>query len=120
MTDAQSAIIDIKEALAEYGSAITLISVTQTGYNPATGGTETTASTSTKAIIKQYASTELSARVADNVALNSYQLSAMFYFDGVVDIGDRITFRGETMNIIYVMPLYLQDTVIKYEVLLKS
>ena len=120
MTDAQSAIVDIQEALVEHGSAITLITVAQTGYDPATGATETTVSTATKAIIKQYASSEVSQRIIGNTDLSSYQLSALFYFNGTVDVGDRITFRGETMNIIYVFPLYLQDIIVKYEVLLKS
>lgn len=120
MTDAQSAIIDIQEALAEYGSVITFKSVTQGVYSPLTGNAETTTDTITKAIIKRYASKELSEVVKDNVAVNSYELSAMFYHSGEVKVNDKIVLNGATYNIIYVSPLYLQDVIIKYEVLIKK
>lgn len=116
MTDARSAIIDIQEALAEYGSAITFKSVTQGVYSPLTGNVETTTDTVTKAIIKRFASKELS----EIVAVNSYELAAMFYHSGEVKVKDKIVLGGATYNIIHVSPLYLQDIIVKYEVLIKK
>lgn len=120
MTDAQSAIIDVQEALAEYGSAITFKSITQGVYSPLTGNTETSTDTATKALIKRFASKELSEIVKDNIAVNSYELSAMFYHSGTVKLNDKIVLSGVTYNIIYVSPLYLQDIIVKYEVLIKQ
>ena len=120
MTDTQSAVIDIQAALAEYGSSITFNKVTTGTYNPASGGTQTTVATPTKAFITKYASTELTAIIANDVTLNAFSLVAAFYYNGVVTKGDTITFRGETFAISYVYPTYLQDQVIKYEVLLQA
>ncbi len=119
MTDAQSAIIDIQEALAEYGSVITFKSITQGAYDPLTGNTETSTDTITNAIINRFASRELSEIVKDNTTVNTYELAAMFYHASTVKVNDKIVLNGATYNIIHVSPLYLQDVIIKYEVLIK-
>lgn len=120
MSDAQSAIVDIQEALAEYGSTVTFRSVTQGVYTPLTGNAETNTDTVTKAFIKQFATKELSDSIKDNVAVNSYELAAMFYITGTVKLNDKIIIGGVVYNIIYISPLYFQDIIVKYEVLIKK
>lgn len=116
MNDAQSAIIDIQDALAEYGSNVTLNQITVGAYNPSTGETtNTTVSTALKAIIKKIASEDVLREYKE-----AYTYSLMLYHTSAIERLDTITIAGITYQVVFVSPMILQDIPIKYEVLVKS
>ena len=113
MNDAQSAILDIKSALDEFGSSIIFRKVTQGVYNPLTGLTDTYSDESLKAFINKNAS-----EATQRAFSNDYERSITFYTESIPTKQDKIVFNNEEYKILYVSPTILQDTILKYEVLI--
>ena len=111
MSEATDAIIDIQEALEEYGSDIVLKSVTTEGtYNPATGETtDTVVTTNLKAIIKDFAGEEL---INDSIGVKD--LKFMIYFASEIKYTDTITFDSKVYKILNIDKTILQNTNLLY------
>lgn len=124
MTDAQSAVIDIQDALSEFGSVITLHKVVFGTYDPATGvAAETITTTNIKAIVTKWASEHVANAFKMQSEIegttSSYELALMLYHTEPIEKGWRVVFRGDTYEVIFVMPSILQDTIYKYDILVK-
>ena len=110
--DALDAIVDINEALSEYGNSMTLNVITVGVYNPDTGETTNTTSSSNlkcldiPATIKQI----------DNTNIFSGDIFFKFYYNGVINSSSTITYNSKTYRIVYINPITLQDTLILYTV----
>jgi hypothetical protein len=121
MNDAQSAIIDIKDALAEYGSDVTLNTITVGAYNPITDTTtSTTVSTPMKALIKHSATAKTAESFRLQNPTSSYDYALMLYSTIEPEINDTVTIGSGVFNIVFVDKLILQNTIIKFEVLVKK
>lgn len=121
MNDAQSAIVDIQDALTEYGTDITLNTITIGAYNPITDTTtSTTVSTAMKALIKNSATQHTAEVFKLQNPTSSYDYSLIFYSTIEPEINDTVTISGKTFKIVFVDKMILQNIIIKYEVLVKS
>ena len=110
MSEATDAIIDIQEALEEYGSDIVLKSVTEGAYNPVTGETtDTVVTTNLKAIIKDFAGEEL---INDSIGVKD--LKFMIYFASEIKYTDTITFDSKVYKILNIDKTILQNTNLLY------
>ena len=122
MTEAQSAIIDIQDALAEYGSTITFKKASQGTYNPNSGAVDTYEDVELKAIVRREATERVVNAFQDLSKIEnseaSYDIALMFYHTEKPTKKDRISFNGDIYKIKYVSSTILQDAVIKYEVLI--
>jgi len=124
MSEATSALKDIKQALEDYGTSITLRFVIQGEYDPLTGQTETSTDIDLKAIIKNNKTEK------DNNALqykgriegvvNSEVLELMLYSDVEPTKKDKIVFNNVEYDITKVTKSILQGTVLKYEILARK
>ena len=112
MTDAELAIIDLKEAILEYGSTITLNIITEGAYNPVTGDTDDTITPHPmKALPKNYTSKEL-----ESPDIYVKDIKFMLYFDGEIDYTDNLIFNGNTYNFLNIDKMILQDETLVYKI----
>lgn len=110
MTDAQTAIADIQEALEEYGTNISLKKVTAGAYNPLTGDTaDTVVSTSMKAFINTSISSERLKLVGN------YDAVFTFYTSEAVDESYKISYESKDYQILHISRKVLQNTSMLYE-----
>jgi Mg/Co/Ni transporter MgtE len=111
MTDAQEAVIDIVEALTEYGSGISINVITEGVYDPTTGlKSKTTVSTNTKGLPRNYNSAELS----DKIFVTDMEFR--LYFSGTIAYKDTITYQSKTYTIMNIYKKVLQNTLIMYTI----
>ena len=121
MTDAELAVVDIAEAYEEYGSNIILIKSTNEIRDrrgilitPAT-----VLNIPKKAMIGTFATDKLLKKLTSD-QLKSYSLSVRFQTtEDLNDIDYKIKFLNSTYNIFLIDKKILQNTILKYEVLLK-
>lgn len=121
MTDAELAVVDIAEAYEEYGSNIILIKSTNEIRDrrgilitPAT-----VLNIPKKAMIGTFATDKLLKKLTSD-QLKSYSLSVRFQTtEDINDIDYKIKFLNSTYNIFLIDKKILQNTTLKYEVLLK-
>ena len=121
MTDAELAVVDIAEAYEEYGSNIILIKSTNEIRDrrgilitPAT-----VLNIPKKAMIGTFATDKLLKKLTSD-QLKSYSLSVRFQTtEDLNDIDYKIKFQNSTYNIFLIDKKILQNTILKYEVLLK-
>ncbi len=112
MSDATDAVIDIIEAIDEYGSAITLNSITTGVYDTTTGLTaDTVVPHVMKALPKDYTSKEL-----DNKDIHINDIKFVLYFDGPIGYDDKIIFNSVTYNLLNIDKKILQDVNIVYTI----
>ena len=119
MSDALDAIVDIKEAMNEYGSTVILQTVTEGGYDFDIGmNTTTTININKKALI----STLASRRMNENLLQSnqSYDLAIKLYHDGEIKKTDNILVDTDTYEIVSIVKKVLQDEVLLYELALKK
>jgi len=118
MSDATEAIVDITEAIEEYGSDIKIGVETETlPYDPYVGHIYTTAWTDTKALIKKTASTDLSSKLTPD-QLNSYEKAIKVYSATEITKQHKIQIRSEDYNITVIDVKELQNTILLYELLI--
>ena len=121
MNDALNAIKDIKKAIIDYGSDITLNKIVGGTYNPQTGTTSgTTTSYPMKAIVKRNATVSLERSIANNVTVNTYELSILLYHTEEPKKDWKVIYKGNTYTILYVSPTVLQNSNLIYELLIKK
>ena len=105
MSDATDAILDIQEALEEYGSSIVFNSIVLGPYDPVLGeAPKIITPHPTKALISDYTSKEL-----ENNDININDVKFRFYYNGIIDYSDNIIFGGKTYNLMNVDKKILQD-----------
>ena len=114
MSEATEAILDIVEALNEYGTSISLRSVSENSYDPYTGASTTEVDTGLKAFI----SLEASRVVSQQFAKHTYDLALKTFHTEKITKADKIVYDGEVYNIVYVSSKVLQDTTLLYELLI--
>lgn len=114
--EALDAIVDIKEAIAEYGSSIKIATESETGYDPYSGATYTTTYTDTKGLVGRTASSDLQIKIRSDL-IGSYEMSIVLYIDSEITKDNNIVFKEEEYDIKYIDKKFLQDTLIKYELL---
>lgn len=119
--DALNAIVDIKEAIAEYGSSIKIL--TQTAGEWDSYGNivipEGTSEVITKALIGSSATDKLLTKLSGDI-LNSYSLSMRLYSSTEITKANTISFRGDEYEIVFIDEMILQDTTLIYEILVKK
>lgn len=108
--DALDAIVDIKEAITEYGSDILLVTLTEGAYDPYRGATTIREEVITKALITNTTSNESLAKAVD-----TYELSIKVYSDVEITEDNLINFRGNDYKI---MPKGLDSKILQNETLL--
>lgn len=114
MSEATDAILDIKEALQEFGTDIVFQKTTAGSYSP-TGTTTTKVEYPTKALVsKESIRRTLTSFVGD------YEFSFVLYLNFIPTKGDKIKYKNEIYNIVYVAPSTLQNVDMKYEILGKK
>lgn len=112
MSDATDAILDIIEAIDEYGSSITFNKVTVGVYDPVTGdNTNTTVSTAMKALPSSYSESELQ---HDNIHIKDKRFR--LYYNGTIEYTDTIVFKGDTYSIQAIDAKVFQDETIIYTI----
>lgn len=114
MSEATDAILDIKEALQEFGTDIVFQKITAGAYSP-TGTTTTKVETNTKALIKKQATKE-----TQRAFLGDYEIAFMLYLNFIPTKADKIKYKNEVYNIVYVATSTLQNADMKYEILGKK
>lgn len=119
MLDVDYAIDDIVEALDEYGSAVTLRNIVSGAYDPLTGSSTTTTDYPTKAFINKLASESIQGQIRLNEAYSGYEMSITLYSSHAIDSTWRVLFNSVEYKIILVVPYTLQNTIFKYEILVK-
>lgn len=112
MSDATDAIVDIVEAITEYGSSCTLRIVAKGLYNTTTGETSNVnTDVPTKCLIMNYDNKEL-----ESPDIHVDDLKFFIYYDGDVSIKDKIIFSGKTYNFMKVDKKILQDVNLLYTI----
>ena len=112
MSDATEAIIEIKEAILEYGSTITLNIVTEGAYNPVTGESDDIITPhSMKSLPKNYTSKEL-----ESPDIYVKDIKFLLYFDGEIDYNDNLIFNGKTYTFLNIDKKFLQDENLIYTI----
>ena len=124
-TDALSAIKDIKEALAEYGSSIEIETPSETSltdYDPLNPQPELPPVITTgKGIISSEATPNVGNAYLNSEENASYQLAIKTYLEGKeVTKNDKLVFNGSLYEIVYVANKILQDTLILQEILVRK
>lgn len=114
MSDATDAIEDIVEAINEYGTSISLRSVSEDSYDPYTGSTVT----NTDVELKAFVSLEASRVLSQQFAKHTYDLALKTYHTTKITKADEIIYDGQTYKILYVSSKILQGTAIIYELLI--
>ena len=122
MSEATETIVDIQEALSEYGSTIAIkksVNEVRDAYGvvttPAIPTTE-----NTKAFIGRYATNQLLSKLTDDQK-QSYELSLRFYTTSVLNKEDyTISFKSSDYNIVIIDSKIFQDETLLYEVLVKK
>lgn len=114
MSEAAEAIGDIVEALNEYGTSITLRTISEDSYDPYTG----TATTEVDTDLKAFISLEASRVVSQQFAKNTYDLALKTFHTEKITKSNKIVYNGEVYNITYVSSKVLQDTTLLYELLI--
>ena len=115
MSDVTDAIKDIKEAIAEYGSNISIITLIEGAYDPYQGATETRVETNTKALVGSTSTNEILNNIID-----SYELSIRLYSAVEIKKDNLINFRGNDYKILYVDTKVLQNETLLYELLVQK
>jgi len=115
MSDATDAIKDIKEAIAEYGSDIKIVTLTEGDYDPYTGATITRTEVPTKALISGTSTNEIL-----NKAVDTFDLSIKMYDSTEITKDNLINFRGDDYEILFVDTKVLQNETLLYELLVKK
>ena len=120
MSEATDAILDIKEALQEFGTDIIFQKITPGTYSPA-GTTTTKVETNTKALIKKQASQRVENAFAylskiEGVS-SSYEVVFTIYLPFEPTKKDKIVYKGLAYTILYVDSTVLQNETLKYEIL---
>ena len=112
MSDATDAIFDIKEAILEYGSTITLNIITEGAYNTVTGDTDDIITPhSMKSLPKNYTSKEL-----ESPDIYVKDMKFMLYFDGEINYSDNLVFNGKTYTFLNIDKKFLQDENLIYTI----
>ena len=112
MSDATDAIFDIKEAILEYGSTITLNIITEGAYNTVTGDTDDIITPhSMKSLPKNYTSKEL-----ESPDIYVKDIKFLLYFDGEIDYSDNLIFNGQTYKMLNIDKKFLQDENLIYTI----
>jgi hypothetical protein len=122
MSEATETIVDIQEALAEYGSSIIIkksVNEVRDAY-----GVVTTAATSTtentKAFIKRYATNNIFMKLYQDF-INSYDLSIRLYTSQIINKEEyTISYQSQIYNIVDIEKKILQDEIIYYDLLVKK
>jgi hypothetical protein len=122
MSEATETIVDIQEALAEYGSSIIIkksVNEVRDAY-----GAVTTAATSTtentKAFIKRYATNNIFMKLYQDF-INSYDLSIRLYTSQIINKEEyTISYQSQIYNIVDIEKKILQDEIIYYDLLVKK
>lgn len=112
MNDAQKAIADIEKAVNVYGSNAKLIKKTKTGYLPASGQGYSEEEVEIKCFFKNSKSANVN-------FIGDYERVLVFYTDRGVTKEDEIEINNVRYKIVHIEEAVLQDTTIKYEVLIK-
>jgi len=120
MQEALDAIEDIKEALNEYGSDMVLNVIEKGEYNPTSGASKTVTPVNIKSIINKQPSSFAQAKADEDNKLKAYEFSITTYTDQDIDKDDNIEFNGSKYDILIIIPSILQNTIIKYEILIKK
>jgi len=120
MQEALDAIADIKEALQDVGSDITFNQIEKGAYDVATGSAKTVTPVLLKAFVNSKPSTFAQAKANDDDILKDYQFSITTYTELDIDKNDTILFNGNEYEILLIVPSFLQNIAIKYEILIKK
>lgn len=115
--DAIDAVNDIIEAINEYGSSITIQTITpevSDSYGIVTTP-EIIVNEVTKALPRQEASANFSEGLLKSIG--SFELSLTLYTVTTLTKAHKIAYNSNTYNIVYISDKVLQDTRIIYEVL---
>lgn len=117
--DAKEAIEDISEAIEEYGSYVTIRSVTkdQSTYdprNPSSGIVNV--DTPTKALISTEASKDLKTSMPKEL-IGTYQIAMRLQSTEVITKAHKILYDGKVYEVLYPSKKVLQNEVLLYEIL---
>ena len=121
--DALEAIVDIKEAIAEYGSTITIKGNSTDAVYDSYGNITTPAVQDPDEITKGIVKTEATVSVADAFSktnLGNYELAIKIYSPNIITKANSLVYKGNTYEIIFVSLKTLQDTNILYELLVRK
>ena len=122
MSDAQEAILDIAEALEEYGSNIVIRTITKgdlSTYDPRNPtSNETITDVDSKGLIYSTATKDLAMTMPKEL-LNNYEISIVLQSDTPITKANIIIFQSVEREIVFVSKKILQDLVLSYEVLVK-
>lgn len=110
MNDATLAIQDIQDALAEYGSSVTLQLITRGAYDTTTGETaDVVVNTPLKALPQNYDTRDI-----DGVKILATDIRFLLYYDGEIGDEDKIVFNSVTYNLLKIDKKILQDANLLY------
>ncbi len=112
MSDATDAVLDVIEAIDEYGSSITLNSIIPGVYDTTTGETADTVTPHVmKALPKDYKGKEL-----DALDVHVNDIKFMLYHSGAIGYHDKIVYNSVTYNLLNIDKKILQDINIVYTI----
>jgi len=112
MSDATDAIVDIQEAVLEYGSSITLNTIVKGAYDPVEGeATDIVTPHSMKSLINDYTTKEL-----ENNNIRTTDIKFRFYYAGSIGYDDQIVFDGKTYTLENIDKKILQDENLIYTI----
>ena len=105
---------EVAKTLRKQGTSVTYRTITQGVYSPLTGSAETVVDTTINAHISRNA-TKATARTF----LEDYERSLTVQISTEPSKKDNIVFDGDVYNIVYISPIIIDGTTIKYELLIK-
>ena len=120
MSEATDALIDIKEAIEEFGSTIRISTETETGYDPFEGATFTTTFEDTKGFTNTEATPKVFESFSAMTSNSAYDLSVLTFSDTPITKDNKIVFRGNSYEILFVSETILQDLTLLYELLVRK
>lgn len=120
MSEATDAILDIIDGQNEFGSSIKITSEVETGYDPYTGATYATTFADTKAFIKTEATPKVYDSFVNESTNSAYDMSIKLYFDTTITKDNKVVFKGNSYEIVFISETILQDTTILYELLVRK
>mgnify|MGYP000247643037 CR=1 FL=1 len=111
----------LKKAIEKYGSVIKIQTITEGVYDPRNpeAGTTTTEVT-TKALISSEASKKVAEGFKGTTSSSAYEMAMKLYNDTTITKDNKISFRGNVYDVLYVSESILQDTTYLYEILVKK
>ena len=120
MSEATEAILDIQEALAEYGSDIVLIEIIEGDYDPISGDVlKVEVLTPTKAFLPSKMTSSLLSN-SQIVTTSSFDMVFQLYHNGTIDKSWEIEYNNHNYEIVLIDSTVLQNETLIYEIVAKK